>query len=436
MKILIDIFLCLVVHVYSFPLTFVSPAVLLSVKSPKSFYNSLFASRYKSRLEKSQFQWKGVQVGDVDKDDYLNIDFTYAELGKSVSQSNYSFSRNSIVNGTVTEYDIGGCLVDIGAKTTAFLPMKESSLIYDRFSTIESIVPLNKKMKFQVISNEDEDGQLKVSLRRIQYREAWKRLLDRKMKNEVFEANCVAVNRGGAMFLVEGLRAFLPGSHVQGYTIDDELVGETLPLKFLEVNQRENRLVVSHRRAVIEKEMDSVKRGDIIEGTVKVLKSYGAFIQVGRISGLLHISQISSGLISNLEDVIQPGQTVKCMIIEVDKMNSRIALSTKALEPEPGMMLKDPEKVFNNAEEMGTLYLERMKTKNKQRDIIQTNKSQVEKNELKVNYSQKEEELMFGENILLNNSDILENVISGYNDNFIQNKTSDPSFKEKLQRDT
>jgi predicted RNA-binding protein with RPS1 domain len=256
------------------------------------------------------------------------------------------------------------------------------------------------------------------------------------MKNEVFEAICVAVNRGGAMFLVEGLRAFLPGSHLQGYTIDDELVGETLPLKFLEVNQRENRLVVSHRRAVIEKEMDSVKRGDIIEGTVKVLKSYGAFIQVGRISGLLHISQISSGLISNLEDVIQPGQTVKCMIIEVDKMNSRIALSTKALEPEPGMMLKDPEKVFNNAEEMGTLYLERMKTKNKQRDIIQTNKSQVEKNELKVNYSQNEEELLFGENILLNNSDILENVISGYNDNFIQNKTSDPSFKEKLQRDT
>merc|ERR1719183_1603689 len=257
-------------------------------------------------------------------------------------------------------------------------------------------------MKFQVISNEDDDGQLKVSLRRIQYREAWKLLLERKMKNEIFEASCVAVNRGGAMFLVEGLRAFLPGSDLQGYTIDDELVGETLPLKFLEVNQKENRLVVSHRRAVIEKEMDSVKRGDIIEGTVKVLKPYGAFIQVGRISGLLHISQISSGLISNLEDVIEPGQTVKCMIIEVDKMNSRIALSTKALEPEPGMMLTDPEKVYKNAEEMGTLFLARMKEKNKQRDITQT-----KKNELKANYSQKEEKLMLEENILLNNLDIL-----------------------------
>jgi hypothetical protein len=119
MQIPIDILLCIAVHVYSFPLTLVSPSVLLKVKSTKSFYNSLFASRYKSRLERSQFQWKGIQASDVDKDDSLNIEFTYAELGKSVSQSNYSFSRNSIVNGTVTEYDIGGCLVDIGAKTAA-----------------------------------------------------------------------------------------------------------------------------------------------------------------------------------------------------------------------------------------------------------------------------------------------------------------------------
>merc|ERR1712045_354974 len=109
-------------------------------------------------------------------------------------------------------------------------------------------------------------------------------------------------------------------------------------------------------RAVVEQQMSDLSRGDIINGIVKALKPYGAFVEVGGMSGLLHISQIPYDRIDDLEKVLQPGQKVKCMIIDHDKVNGRIALSTKSLEPEPGMMLKNPEMVYDMAEQTAVQY--------------------------------------------------------------------------------
>merc|ERR1719261_945881 len=148
----------------------------------------------------------------------------------------------------------------------------------------------------------------------------------------------------------------------------EELIGQTLPLKFLEVNQEASKLVVSNRKALVEQQMADLSRGDIVEGLVKALKPYGAFIEVGGMSGLLHISQISYDRIEDLEKVIQPGMQVKCMIIDHDKVNGRIALSTKTLEPEPGDMLRDSAKVFELAEETAKAYHERMEAERKARE--------------------------------------------------------------------
>merc|ERR1711957_375759 len=111
---------------------------------------------------------------------------------------------------------------------------------------------------------------------------------------------------------------------------------------------------------VVEAQMSDLSRGDLISGVVLALKPYGAFVQVGGMSGLLHISQISYDRIDDLEKVLAPGDQVKCMIIDHDKVNGRIALSTKTLEPEPGDMLKDPKKVFEMAEQTAAKYHERM----------------------------------------------------------------------------
>merc|ERR1711966_442205 len=203
---------------------------------------------------------------------------------------------------------------------------------------------------------------------RIEYRKAWEKVLAKQETDEAFDANCVSVNRGGAIFLVEGLRAFLPGSHLTGRLPDEDLIGQPLPLKFLEVNEEENKLVVSNRRAVVEAQMEDLSRGDVIDGIVKALKPYGAFVEVGGMSGLLHISQISMDRINDLEKVLQPGQKVKCMIIDHDKTNGRIALSTKTLEPEPGDMLRDSARVFELAEETAKKYHERMEAERKARE--------------------------------------------------------------------
>lgn len=296
------------------------------------------------------------------------LDFSYEDFDKAVAETDYSFNRNDVVKGNIVQYDNGGAIVDIGAKASAFLPTQESSLFLEQGASIESVVDLDQEMEFQIISEEDENGQLLVSVRRIQYRQAWEKVVAQQAEDEVFEAEVVAVNRGGAICLVEGLRAFLPGSHLTGQLPTEDIIGQKLPLKFLEVNQDDNKLVVSNRRAVVEQQMSDLSRGDIIPGLVKALKPYGAFVEVGGMSGLLHISQISYDRIEDLEKVLQPGQQVKCMIIDHDKVNGRIALSTKTLEPEPGDMLRDSAKVFELAEETAKKYHERMEAERKARE--------------------------------------------------------------------
>jgi small subunit ribosomal protein S1 len=329
-----------------------------------------------SRFDRIKAKYKGPQIS-INTEIETDVGFSYASFSEAVSSVSYSFNRNDVVSGTVVQYDRGGCIVDIGAKASAFLPLGEAALLANgsgsqegggKANNIESLISLESNHEFEIISDEDENGQLLVSLRRIQYREAWKQIIAKQATDEAFTAECVSVNRGGAIFLVEGLRAFLPGSHLTGRLPDDDLVGQRLPLKFLEVNQEENKLVVSNRRAVVETQMEDLRRGDVIEGIIKALKPYGAFVEVGGMSGLLHISQISMDRIVDIERVLQPGQRVKCMIIDHDKVNGRIALSTKTLEPEPGDMIKDPDRVFELADETARVYLEKQEAERKKRE--------------------------------------------------------------------
>lgn len=346
-------------------LAFVAP----DVRSPSTtaLFSTVEKPQQLTRFDRIKARYKGPKIS-VTSEVESEVGFSYAAFEDAVQATDYAFNRNDIVKGTVVQYDKGGCIVDIGAKASAFLPLQEAALIQTQSSSIETLIAIDEERNFEIISEEDENGQLTVSIRRIQYREAWDKILAQQDSDEVFEAECINVNRGGAIFLVEGLRAFLPGSHLTGRLPDEDLVGQRLPLKFLEVNQEDNKLVVSNRRAVVEAQMSDLSRGDVIEGIVKALKPYGAFVEVGGMSGLLHISQISMDRISDLEQVLQPGQKIKCMIIDHDKVNGRIALSTKTLEREPGDMIKNPESVYQNAEETAKVYLEMQEAERKKRE--------------------------------------------------------------------
>lgn len=339
-----------------------STALFSTVEAPRSK-----KVQYATRFDRLKASYKGPKI-QLDPEIESEVGFSYDAFDEAVAATDYAFNRNDIVKGTVVQYDKGGCVVDIGAKSSAFLPLQEAALALEQGTSIEDVIAIDTETDFEIISDEDENGQLLVSVRRIQYREAWDKVIAKQDSDEAFEAECLSVNRGGAIFLVEGLRAFLPGSHLTGRLPDDDLIGQKLPLKFLEVNQEENKLVVSNRRAVVEEQMSDLSRGDVIEGIVKALKPYGAFVEVGGMSGLLHISQISMDRIVDLEKVLQPGQKVKCMIIDHDKQNGRIALSTKTLEPEPGDMIKDPERVYQMAEETAAKYHEQQEADRKKRE--------------------------------------------------------------------
>ncbi len=151
-----------------------------------------------------------------------------------------------------------------------------------------------------------------------------------------------ATNRGGALVRVEGLRGFIPGSHISTRKPKEDLVADFLPLKFLEVDEERNRLVLSHRRALVERKMNRLEVGEVVIGTVRGIKPYGAFIDIGGVSGLLHISEISHEHIETPHTVLNVNDQMKVMIIDLDAERGRISLSTKALEPEPGDMLTDP----------------------------------------------------------------------------------------------
>ena len=173
---------------------------------------SLNAAEILSRFERLKKNYKGPQVVVTTE----GLDFSYDEFAKAVEETDYSFNRNDVVKGSIVQYDNGGAIVDIGAKASAFLPTAESSLFIDQGDSIETTVEIDQELEFQIISEEDENGQLLVSVRRIQYRQAWDKVIAQQNEDEVFEAQVVAVNRGGAICLVEGLRAFLPGSHLTG----------------------------------------------------------------------------------------------------------------------------------------------------------------------------------------------------------------------------
>ena len=283
-----------------------------------------------------------------------DVGFTIDEFAALLSKFDYHFKPGDVVNGTVFNLEPKGALIDIGAKTAAFMPLPEVSI--NRVETLEEVLEPGETREFFILSEENEDGQLSLSIRRIEYQRAWERVRQLQKEDATIYSEVFATNRGGALVRVEGLRGFIPGSHISTRKPKEELVAEFLPLKFLEVDEERNRLVLSHRRALVERKMNRLEVGEVVVGTVRGIKPYGAFIDIGGVSGLLHISEISHEHIETPHTVLNVNDQMKVMIIDLDAERGRISLSTKALEPEPGDMLTDPQKVFDNAEEMAARY--------------------------------------------------------------------------------
>jgi small subunit ribosomal protein S1 len=310
------------------------------------------------------------------------IGFTHEDFAALLDKYDYHFNPGDTVTGTVFSLEPRGALIDIGAKTAAYLPIQEMSI--NRVDHPEEVLRFNETREFFILTDENEDGQLTLSIRRIEYMRAWERVRQLQQEDATVRSGVFATNRGGALVRIEGLRGFIPGSHISTRKPKEDLVGEDLPLKFLEVDEERNRLVLSHRRALVERKMNGLQVGEVVLGAVRGLKPYGAFIDIGGVSGLLHISEISHDHIDTPHSVLNVNDEIKVMIIDLDAERGRISLSTKQLEPEPGDMVKNPDLVFDKAEEMAAKYRENLRKQAAEKEAALVGEEVYEDDEMAV----------------------------------------------------
>lgn len=305
-----------------------------------------------TKFDRMRQKW-GAPAVDESKGDM------YEEFASALEGLSYNFSEGDIVPGVVQQLDPNGAMVDVGAKASAVCPTAEVCIAQN--VALEDVLTLGEQREFQIIRSENADGELLLSIRRIEYSRAWARVAQLAAEDVTITATVESVNRGGGLVTVEGLRAFLPGSHISvRREAQEDLVGMELPLKFIQVDQDEKKLVVSHRLAAAASRMTSLETGTVVSGTVRSVKPYGAFVDIGGVSGLLHISQISHDHVKDIEAVLSPGMEVKAYVMNQDKDKGRISLSTKVLEAEPGDMMTDPAAVFAVAEDTAARYLARV----------------------------------------------------------------------------
>ena len=279
-----------------------------------------------------------------------DIGFTHEDFAALLDEYDYHFNPGDIVPGVVFSVEPRGALIDIGAKTAAYIPIQEMSI--NRVEEPDEVLQPEETREFFILTDENEDGQLTLSIRRIEYMRAWERVRQLQAEDATVRSGVFATNRGGALVRIEGLRGFIPGSHISTRQPKEDLVAQDLPLKFLEVDEERNRLVLSHRRALVERKMSGLKVGEVVIGSVRGIKPYGAFIDIGGVSGLLHISEISHDHIDTPSSVFDINDELKVMIIDLDAERGRISLSTKQLEPIAGAMLNNRESVFEQADKM------------------------------------------------------------------------------------
>nr|5X8P_8 Chain 8, 30S ribosomal protein S1, chloroplastic [Spinacia oleracea]5X8R_8 Chain 8, 30S ribosomal protein S1, chloroplastic [Spinacia oleracea] len=286
------------------------------------------------------------------------VSFTIDDFHTALDKYDFNSEMGSRVKGTVFCTDANGALVDITAKSSAYLPLAEACIY--RIKNVEEagIIP-GVREEFVIIGENEADDSLILSLRQIQYELAWERCRQLQAEDVVVKGKIVGANKGGVVALVEGLRGFVPFSQISSKSSAEELLEKEIPLKFVEVDEEQSRLVMSNRKAMADSQAQ-LGIGSVVTGTVQSLKPYGAFIDIGGINGLLHVSQISHDRVSDIATVLQPGDTLKVMILSHDRERGRVSLSTKKLEPTPGDMIRNPKLVFEKAEEMAQTFRQRI----------------------------------------------------------------------------
>jgi small subunit ribosomal protein S1 len=273
--------------------------------------------------------------------------FSLDDFASALNEHDYCFTMGQVVSGKVIQHETEGTYVDIGAKSLALMPTEEAPV--NSFEELVKKYPPDSVHEFLIIKEQNEDGEVRLSLRRLRIMRTWEKLKEYQETNQVFDCRVASVNNGGLLVDVKGLRGFVPRSHLADRSDPQTLVGKSLPVVVLDLDEQRNRVILSHRQAVRTSAFAQVAKGQLITGTVSSIRPFGVFVDFNGLSGLLHLKEISQKYVNDIQGLFKEGEAVTAVVLDVDESRHRISLSTKILELHPGELLEHKAEVFANA---------------------------------------------------------------------------------------
>src|ERR671922_2343713 len=263
------------------------------------------------------------------------------ELAKAYEDSLKDFDDGDVVTGHVLKIDKDEVLVDIGYKSEGVIPIKELSIRHDVDPREE--VKIGEEIDALVLQKEDKDGRLILSKKRAQYEKSWGRIDQLRQSGESVIGTVIEVVKGGLIVDI-GLRGFLPASLVDIRRVGDlhPFVGQKLECKVIELDRNRNNVVLSRRKYLEEaqsegrkKFLEELQKGEVRKGTVSSIVNFGAFVDLGGVDGLVHVSELSWRHVEHPSEVVSVGQEVEVEVLDVDMERERVSLSLKATQADP-----------------------------------------------------------------------------------------------------
>jgi len=291
-----------------------------------------------------------------DLDEYVPRTITSDDLGGQSLEDAYASTMvdvedGQLVTGTVVKVDRDEVLLDIGYKSEGVIPSRELSIRND--VDPGEVVGLHEEIEALVLTKEDKDGRLVLSKKRAQYERAWGSIEKIKEDEGVVKGRVIEVVKGG-LILDIGLRGFLPASLVELRRVRDlqPYVGQELEAKIIELDKNRNNVVLSRRAWLEETQRDqreeflnNLKSGQIKTGTVSSVVNFGAFVDLGGMDGLVHVSELSWKHVDHPSSVVSVGDEIEVQVLEVDLDRERISLSLKATQQDPWQEFASSHKV-------------------------------------------------------------------------------------------
>ena len=275
------------------------------------------------------FNWEEFENGSLSAASKENLEKAYDETLNKIQE-------HEVVEGTVISVDKKEVVVNIGYKSDGIIPASEFRYNPD--------LKVGDKVEVYVEDQEDKKGQLVLSHKKARLSKSWEKINEALDNDEVIQGYIKCRTKGGMIVDVFGIEAFLPGSQIDVHPIRDYdvFVGKTMEFKVVKINQEHRNVVVSHK-ALIEQELEAQKKeiigklekGQILEGTVKNITSYGVFVDLGGVDGLIHITDLSWGRVDDPHKVVELDQKINVVILDFNDEKNRIALGLKQLTPHP-----------------------------------------------------------------------------------------------------